>query len=78
MIARLLKGFQSFRQAVNLAPEVWFAMLIRMLLKPEVHKFLLDIVTALFKHSRYRIPETFWLCLSRFLHRSENSEVTRT
>ncbi|XP_039117982.1 uncharacterized protein slr1919 isoform X1 [Dioscorea cayenensis subsp. rotundata] len=78
MIARLLKGFQSFRQAVNLAPEVWFAMLIRMLLKPEVHKFLLDIVTALVKHSRYRIPETFWLCLSRFLHRSENSEVTRT
>ncbi|XXG64438.1 hypothetical protein AAC387_Pa05g2394 [Persea americana] len=69
MIARVVNGFQSFYQAVKLAPEVWSTMLIRMILKPEVHRLTLDIISALARHSRLKIPEAFWLCISRFLHK---------
>ncbi|TVU39410.1 hypothetical protein EJB05_12828, partial [Eragrostis curvula] len=68
MIKRLVNGVQSFRQAINLAPDAWTAMLIRTLLKPESQHFLLDVVSALANHSCYKIPETFWLCISRYLN----------
>ncbi|KAK6927695.1 ABC1 atypical kinase-like domain [Dillenia turbinata] len=72
-MARILKGLQYFQQAVKLAPEAWTAMLIRMALKPEVHKFILDIFSALVMHSSCKIPEVFWLCLSRLLNRLQHS-----
>lgn len=69
MLIRVLKGFQSFRHAVKLAPEVWTAMLIRMALKPEVHRFALEIISALAMHSSHKLPESSWICISRILHR---------
>ncbi|XP_008781808.2 uncharacterized protein slr1919 [Phoenix dactylifera] len=68
VLKRLVNGFGSFQRAVSLAPEVWTAMLIRMLVKPEVHRFLLDIIAALASHFHDKIPETLWLCISRLLH----------
>ncbi|KAI6679167.1 hypothetical protein NL676_033048 [Syzygium grande] len=37
MLARVALGFRSLHQAVNMAPEVWSAMFLRMVLKPEFH-----------------------------------------
>ncbi|KAG1326894.1 Phosphatase 2C (PP2C)-like protein [Cocos nucifera] len=68
VLKRLVNGFRSFQRAVSLAPEVWTAMLIRMFVKPEVHRFLWDIISALASHFHDKIPETFWLCISRLLH----------
>ena len=68
MIRRLVNAVQSFRQAINLAPDAWSAMLIRTLLKPESQKFVLDEFLSLASHSSYKIPETFWLFMSRFLN----------
>ncbi|XP_073001400.1 uncharacterized protein [Typha latifolia] len=74
VIRRLVNGFRSLRRAFSLAPEVWTAMLIRTSLKQEFHKFLFDILSALASHSRYKIPETFWLCMSRFIHYLEKQD----
>ncbi|KAF8690866.1 hypothetical protein HU200_041268 [Digitaria exilis] len=68
MIRRLVNAVQSFRQAIKLAPDAWSAMLIRTLLKPESQNFILDVFFSLASHSSYKIPETFWLCMSRFLN----------
>ncbi|XP_043713551.1 uncharacterized protein slr1919 isoform X2 [Telopea speciosissima] len=69
IMRRLMNGFQSLRQAIKLAPEVWTAMLIRMAVKSDVHKFTLDVISALAIQLGRRIPEESWLCLSRFLHK---------
>nr|CAD1832002.1 unnamed protein product [Ananas comosus var. bracteatus] len=74
VITRLVNGFHSIWQAVRSAPEVWTAMLIRMLLRREVHKFLFYVFTAFAIHSRSKVPEKFWLCLSRFLHYLEKQQ----
>ncbi|GJN37220.1 hypothetical protein PR202_gb26179 [Eleusine coracana subsp. coracana] len=68
MIKRVVNGVQSFRQAIKLAPDAWTAMLIRTFLKAESQHFVLDVFSALAKHSSYKIPETFWLCISRYLN----------
>ncbi|KAI3728019.1 hypothetical protein L6452_16644 [Arctium lappa] len=68
-LKRVTNGFGYFWQAVKLAPDVWMAMLIRMALNPEVHRFYYDIVSALFMHSNRRIPDTLWISVSRFLHK---------
>jgi hypothetical protein len=68
MIKRVVNGVQSFHQAIKLAPDAWTAMLIRTLLKPESQHFVLDVFSALANHSSYKIPETFWLCISRYLN----------
>lgn len=68
MISRVINGIKSLRDAVRLAPEAWIAMLIRTSVKPEMHRFLFDISSAMVNQSRIRLPETFWLCFSRFLH----------
>ncbi|MQL75392.1 hypothetical protein Taro_007784 [Colocasia esculenta] len=73
MIRRVTNGLSSLRLAVKSAPEVWTVMLIRMSLKPEVHHFILDIFSALTIHSLHKIPETFWLCISRLLHKEERA-----
>lgn len=63
-----MHGLQSLRQAISLAPEIWVAMWIRMLMKSEMHRFILEMLSAFLSHSRIKFPETFWLCMSRFLH----------
>ncbi|XP_010277189.1 PREDICTED: uncharacterized protein LOC104611710 isoform X2 [Nelumbo nucifera] len=73
MIRRVLKGFQSLYQAVKLAPEVWMAMLIRMAEKPEVHKFTLDVISALATHCGNTMSEEIWLCISRLFHQMERN-----
>lgn len=69
VLTRVINGFRYLKQAINLAPEVWTGMLIRMSLKPEVHSFMLDIISALAIHFRHKIPETFWVCISKLLHK---------
>ncbi|XP_059460781.1 uncharacterized protein LOC132189941 [Corylus avellana] len=69
MLTRIFNGFRYFREAVKLAPEVWTAMLIRMAAKPEVHKFTFDSISALVMHFSHKLPETSWVCISRFLHK---------
>ncbi|KVH95112.1 Protein kinase-like domain-containing protein, partial [Cynara cardunculus var. scolymus] len=68
-LKRVVNGFGYFWQAVKLAPDVWAAMLIRMALNPEVHRFYYDIISALFMHSSRRVPDTFWISVSRLLHK---------
>ncbi|KAE8056214.1 hypothetical protein FH972_013005 [Carpinus fangiana] len=69
LLTRIFNGFRYFREAVKLAPEVWTAMLIRMAAKPEVHNFTFDIISALVMHFSHKLPETSWVCISRFLHK---------
>ncbi|KAK9052896.1 hypothetical protein SSX86_029526 [Deinandra increscens subsp. villosa] len=68
-LKRVVNGLKYFWQAVKLAPDAWTAMLIRMALNPEIHRFYFDIASALFSHSNRRIPDTVWVCVSRFLHK---------
>ncbi|KAF6161772.1 hypothetical protein GIB67_013849 [Kingdonia uniflora] len=68
IITRMVNGFRALQRAVKLAPEVWVAMLLRLAVKPEVHKFSYDIICALAAHSSRKIPEASWLCISRILN----------
>jgi aarF domain-containing kinase len=77
MISRLINGIKSLREAVNLAPEVWIAMFIRTSIKPEMHRFLFDISSAMVNQSKIRLPETLWLCFSRLLHHLEKQTDSR-
>ncbi|KAL0297384.1 UNVERIFIED_CONTAM: putative protein phosphatase 2C 59 [Sesamum radiatum] len=61
MLSRVVNGVQSLREAVMLAPDAWTAMTIRLALKPEFQKFAFDVVSALFAHSRHKLPDTLWL-----------------
>ncbi|KAJ1413086.1 UbiB domain [Sesbania bispinosa] len=72
ILARIGKGFQYLRDVVKLAPGEWTTMLIRMAVKPEVHKFALDIISALASHSSQRLQVASWLYLSRLLHKFSN------
>ncbi|KAL8201135.1 hypothetical protein R6Q57_012474 [Mikania cordata] len=68
-LKRVIDGLIYFWQAVKLAPDAWTAMIIRMALNPEIHRFCVDVVSALLLHSNRRIPDTMWVCLSRLLHK---------
>ncbi|XP_061374944.1 uncharacterized protein LOC133317133 isoform X2 [Gastrolobium bilobum] len=72
ILARIGKGFQYLREVVKLAPGEWTAMLIRMAVKPEVHKFALDIISALALHCSHKLQVASWLYLSRLLHKLSN------
>ncbi|RDY12310.1 hypothetical protein CR513_02916, partial [Mucuna pruriens] len=69
IISRIGKGFEYLCEVVKLAPGEWTAMLIRMVVKPEVHKFALDIISALALHSSHKLQVASWLYLSRLLHK---------
>lgn len=69
MLLRVSNGFRCLWQAVKMAPEVWMAMLLRMVLKPEVHQFTLDIFSALVIQFKRKTPETLWVSISRLLHK---------
>ncbi|KAI5673088.1 hypothetical protein M9H77_13452 [Catharanthus roseus] len=60
MLLRVANGFRSFMYAVKLAPDVWLAMFIRMVIKPEFQKFSFDVITALFVNFRQTVPDTLW------------------
>jgi aarF domain-containing kinase len=69
MLARIGKGFQYIREVIKLAPEEWTAMLIRMAVKPEAHKFAIDVISALALRSSHRLQVASWLYLSILLHK---------
>ncbi|CAJ2643687.1 uncharacterized protein slr1919 [Trifolium pratense] len=69
ILARIGKGFQYIREVMKLAPEEWTAMLIRMAVKPEAHKFAADIISALALRSSHRLQVASWLYLSILLHK---------
>ncbi|XP_020265885.1 uncharacterized protein LOC109841358 [Asparagus officinalis] len=75
VITRLEKGLRSLRRAVSFAPEMWTVMLIRILVKPDAHRFLIELFSTLVDHYRIKLPETFWLCMSRFLHWLDKNNV---
>ncbi|KAG8375370.1 hypothetical protein BUALT_Bualt10G0093000 [Buddleja alternifolia] len=68
VLSRMVNGFQSFRHAVRLAPNVWTAMAIRLSVKPEFQNFAFDVVSALLVHSSHKLPNTMWVCISRIIH----------
>ncbi|KAG5065457.1 hypothetical protein AAZX31_04G057700 [Glycine max] len=72
ILSRIGKGFEYLCEVVKLAPGEWTAMLIRMAGKPEVHKFALDIISALALHSSHKLQVACWLYLSRLLHKFTN------
>ncbi|CAH9107970.1 unnamed protein product [Cuscuta europaea] len=69
MLLRVAKGFQSMGLAVKLAPELWITMLIRLAVRSEFQVFAMDIVSALVDHSNNRIPSSFWIIISRLIHK---------
>ncbi|KAK7351335.1 hypothetical protein VNO77_10707 [Canavalia gladiata] len=72
ILARIGRVFQYLSEVVKLAPGEWTAMLIRMAVKPGVHKFALDIISALALHSGHKLQVASWLYLSRLLHKLSN------
>ncbi|XP_014502268.1 uncharacterized protein LOC106762737 isoform X1 [Vigna radiata var. radiata] len=69
IMGRIGKGFDYLCEVVKLAPAEWTAMLIRMSVRPEVHRFALDIISAIALHSSHKLQVAFWLYLSRLLHK---------
>lgn len=69
VLNRIGKGFQYFNEVIKLAPGEWTAMLLRMAVKPDAHKFTLDIISALVYHFNHRLQEASWLYLSKLLHK---------
>ncbi|QCE16323.1 uncharacterized protein LOC114163786 isoform X1 [Vigna unguiculata] len=69
ILGRIGKGFEYLCEVVKLAPAEWTAMLIRMSVRPEVHKFALDIISAIALHSSHKLQVASWLYLSRLLHK---------
>ncbi|XP_052210732.1 uncharacterized protein LOC127813674 isoform X1 [Diospyros lotus] len=69
MLVRVVNGLKSFQQAVASAPRVWAGLLLRMAFKPEAHKFLFDIISALATRTSHKVPETLWVFISRFIHK---------
>ncbi|XP_059275294.1 uncharacterized protein LOC132029906 [Lycium ferocissimum] len=69
ILDRVVSGFRSLGRAMKLAPDLWSAMVIRMVVKPEFQKFACDINSALISHFKYHLPVGFWMGVSRLLHR---------
>ncbi|KAK4364887.1 hypothetical protein RND71_016245 [Anisodus tanguticus] len=69
ILVRVVSGFRSLGRAMKLAPDLWSAMAIRMMVKPEFQRFACDISSALISHFKYHLPVSFWMGISRLLHR---------
>jgi len=69
ILGRIQKGFEYLCEVVKLAPAEWTAMLIRMAVRPEAHKFALDIISAIALNSSHKLQVASWLSLSRLLHK---------
>ncbi|KAJ8526601.1 hypothetical protein K7X08_029078 [Anisodus acutangulus] len=74
MLVRVVSGFHSLVRAMKLAPDLWSAMAIRMVVKPEFQRFACDIGSALISHFKYHLPVSFWMGISRILHRVVNKD----
>ncbi|KAK4338049.1 hypothetical protein RND71_042536 [Anisodus tanguticus] len=74
MLVRVVSGFHSLGRAMKLAPDLWSAMAIRMVVKPEFQRFACDIGSALISHFKYHLPVSFWMGISRILHRVVNKD----
>ncbi|XP_031121456.1 uncharacterized protein LOC116024649 [Ipomoea triloba] len=70
MLMRVVKGFQSMGHAVKLAPDIWMALLVRLAVKSEFQVFTMDIISALTDHSSKKIPDAFWILISKLIHKS--------
>lgn len=77
LISRIWLGLQSFARAVSLAPEPWAELFMRLLLKPELHRFLVEILSAVAGQFRNRLPGSIWLCMSRILHYLQENDILR-
>ncbi|CAI0376671.1 unnamed protein product [Linum tenue] len=75
MVTRVTNGFRYLARAMKMAPEVWTAMLIRMAMKPEFHQFSVDAVSAFVMHFNSRVPETYFICVSRLLHKLATKSI---
>lgn len=69
-LIRVISGLRAFVRAVNAAPEVWIPLLVGTASRPEVQKFFIDVLNALFKTSCHKIPEVVWLNISKAIHKS--------
>uniref|UniRef100_A0A7N1A709 Protein kinase domain-containing protein n=1 Tax=Kalanchoe fedtschenkoi TaxID=63787 RepID=A0A7N1A709_KALFE len=69
MLKRVSNGFRSLQHAVSLAPNVWMSMFLRLAMKPEVRTFSLDILSATASHVSSKAPHTFWIWVSKLLHK---------
>ncbi|CAM8919577.1 unnamed protein product [Rhodiola kirilowii] len=69
MLRRVANGFRSLQHAISLAPNVWMSMFLRMSMKPEVRTFSMDILSATVTHVSRKAPNTFWIWLSKLLHK---------
>ncbi|XP_078439431.1 protein kinase superfamily protein [Wolffia australiana] len=67
--ARAVNGMRSLWTAVKSTPEAWAGMLLRISTRPELHRFVADVASALGTHSQKRFRETFWHQLSNILHK---------
>ena len=66
---RVVNGLRLLRTTVKSMPEVWAAMMLRICLQPDMHRFAADMASALVRYSCERFPETFWLRLSTLIHK---------
>ncbi|KAL3844054.1 hypothetical protein ACJIZ3_001457 [Penstemon smallii] len=73
MLLRVVNGFEYFRHAVKLSPDVWNAMALRLAFKSEFQRFAFDVVSALFAHSGHKVPDTTWVCISKIIHKLVNN-----
>ncbi|CAM8916454.1 unnamed protein product [Rhodiola kirilowii] len=69
MLRRVANGFRSLQHAISLAPNVWMSMFLRMSMKPKVRTFSMDILSATVTHVSRKAPNTFWIWLSKLLHK---------
>lgn len=77
LIRRTVLGMRSFGRAICLAPMLWAALFIRILSKPEFHRFLVDISSVVADHLKSRLPESIWLCISKIIHCSQENNIFR-
>ncbi|GMJ07778.1 hypothetical protein like AT5G24970 [Hibiscus trionum] len=73
IMKRVMNGFRSLHEAVKLAPEVWAAMLMRLVVKPETLSFCIDTASAVSLHVGNQLPDAFWVCMSRLIHKLTSS-----
>ncbi|PPR86409.1 hypothetical protein GOBAR_AA34282 [Gossypium barbadense] len=78
IMSRVVNGFGSLHRAVKSAPEIWTAMLMRIVLKPQTLSFSVDIISAVCNHVSNKFPESFWVCMSRLIHELSKTHAPDT
>ncbi|TYG64721.1 hypothetical protein ES288_D06G130700v1 [Gossypium darwinii] len=78
IMSRVVNGFGLLTRAVKSAPEIWTAMLMRIVLKPQILGFSVDIISAVCNHVSNKFPESFWVCMSRLIHELSKTHAPDT